>query len=310
MSKEFVWVERYRPETVSDLILPAELKAQFEKFVEDGDMPNLLLVGPRGMGKTSAALAVLNQIGVDYIKINGSLERNMDMIRDRVQQFVSSVSFTDSRKFVLIDEADGLNPLTQPALKAFIEEFSHNAGFILTANHLNKIIPELQSRTSVVEFKIPEDELPKMCMAFMKRMEVILKDNDVSYEKAALAAFIKKWFPDWRRIINELQRYATKGTIDTGILAAVSDETVDSLIALMKAKDWNGTRQWVAENGGGSSQILRTFYDRAETMLKEAAKAEICVLLARYNFQGCFAVDQEVNNVGFFTEAMMAATWK
>lgn len=310
-TREFQWVEKYRPEKVEELILPSEMKAQFAKFVADGDMPNLLLVGPRGMGKTAATLAMIKTIGVDYIKINASLERNMDTIRERIAQFCSSVSFSGGRKFVILDEADGLLGDPQRALKGFIEEFSHNAGFILTANHLNKIIVELQSRCAVVEFRIPNSEKPKLAMEFMKRMEVILEAEGVKYDRKALAAFIQKWFPDWRRILNELQRYAAGGAIDTGILAVLSDATIDELIGYLKKKEFSNLRKWIGENSDSGAQTLfRSFYDRASSQLTGPALAEVVLIIAKYGFQSAFAVDQEINAAAAFTEVMMAASWK
>lgn len=310
-TKEFTWVEKYRPTKVDDLILPADLKSQFKKFVVDRDFPNILLAGPRGMGKTSVALALMNELGSDYIKVNGSLERNIDTIRDRVAQFCSSVSFTDGRKYVILDEADGLNPLTQPALKAFIEEFSHNAGFILTANHLSKIIPELQSRCSVVEFKIPNAEKPTLAMTFMKRMASILDAEGVTYDKKALAAFIQKWFPDWRRMLNELQRYSTKGTVDTGVLASLSDSTVAELIGFMKKKEFSSVRKWVTENADVSStELFKAFYEQSASQFTAAAVPEVVLILAKYGFQSAFAVDQEINTAAALVEIMLSVSWK
>jgi DNA polymerase III delta prime subunit len=311
-TNEFVWVEKWRPTKVSEVILPADLKATFQKFAENGDFPNLILAGPRGMGKTSVAKALINEIGADMLFINGSKERNIDTIRDKVEQFVTTVSFTGGRKYVLIDEADGLNPITQPALKAFIEEVSHNAGFILTANHLNRIIPELQSRNAVVEFKIPSSEKPKLAMEFMKKLCQILDQEGVSYEKPVVAALIQKWFPDWRRVINQTQFYATKHkSIDNGILANISDASIDALVDLMKKKDFTGVRKWIAENSDTPGPVIfRAFYDKAGTLFTPASAPEMIISFAKYGFQATFAVDQEVNTAGALAEAMLVAEWK
>jgi DNA polymerase III delta prime subunit len=309
-SNEFEWVQKYRPAKIEDIILPAEIKAQFLKFVADGDFQNLLLSGPRGMGKTTAALSLIAAVNGDFIKINGSLERNIDTIRDKVMQFVSTVSFTGGRKYVLIDEADGLNPITQPALKAFIEEFSHNACFILTCNHIGKIIPELQSRCTTIEYRIPSAEKPVLAMAFMKRLCEILDTEGVGYEKKALAALIQRQFPDWRKVLNDVQRYATKGTIDTGILANMSNESIDQLIGFLKKKDFTAVRKWVTEEAGESSAqaVFRTIYDRAP--FTPAALAEVVLIFAKYGFQSAFAVDQEINTAAALVEVMMVAAWK
>jgi DNA polymerase III delta prime subunit len=311
LSNEFLWVEKYRPERVEDVILPAELKATFLKFQKDGDCPNLLLAGPKGMGKTSVAKALVRGIGSDLFFINGSLERNIDTVRERVAQFVSTVSFTGGRKFVMIDEADGLNVLTQPALKAFMEEFSHNAGFILTANHLPKVIPELQSRCSVIDFKIPTSEKAGMAMAFMKRVEEILTAEGVSFERKAIAALIQKWFPDWRRVLNELQRYSTKGAIDSGVLATLSDTSIDELTGYMKKNDFSSVRKWVAENADSSTQaVLRSFYDKMSGMFTSSSIPEIALVIGKYNFQAAFAIDHEINLSAALLEIMAGAQWK
>lgn len=311
MSAEFVWAEKYRPTKVKDVILPASLKAEFLKFETDGDFPNLLLVGPKGMGKTSVAKALVTGIGADMYFINGSLQRNIDTIREQVAQFVSSVSFTSGRKYVMIDEADGLNVLTQPALKAFIEEFSHNAGFILTANNLSRVIVELQSRCSVVDFRIPAAEKPAIAMAFMKRLEEILTAEGVGFERKALAALIQKHFPDWRRVLNEAQRYATRGTIDSGVLATITDESMDQLVSYMKKKEFTGVRKWISENSDQSAQALfRAFYDKSASMFTSASIPEVVLILAKYGFQSTHAVDQEVNTAAALLEVLLTAQWK
>jgi DNA polymerase III delta prime subunit len=310
-SNEFEWVQKYRPSKVEDIILPAEIKDTFLKFAEKGDFQNMLLAGPRGMGKTTAALALVAAVGGDFLKINASLERNIDTLRDKVLQFVTTVSFTGGRKYVILDEADGLSPLTQQALKGFIEEFSHNACFILTANHIGKIIPEIsQSRMTVIEYKIPSAERPVLAMAFMKRLCEILDAENVTYEKKALSALIMRHFPDWRRVLNEVQRYASKGPINTGILANMSNESIDQLIGFLKKKDFTAVRKWVTEEAGESSAqaVFRTIYDRAP--FTPATLAEVVLIFAKYGFQSAFAVDQEINTAAALVEVMMVAAWK
>lgn len=310
----FVWVEKFRPQKVSEVILPTDLKNLFVNMVQQGDFPSLLLAGPKGMGKTSIAKAMITELGADILIINASLERSIDVIRDRVAQFVSTISFTSeaSRKYVLLDEADGLTPDAQKSLKAFTEEFSHNAGFILTANHLAKIIPELQSRCSVVEFKIPSSEKPKIAMEFMKRLMFILGEEGVSFDKAVLASLIQKWFPDWRRILNEVQRYSTQhGAIDNGILANLSETSIDQLVELMKKKDFTGVRKWVAENSDTPGPVVfRAFYDRASSLFSPSSVPEMTIAFAKYGYQAVFSVDQEVNTAAALAEAMLIAEWK
>lgn len=310
-TKEFLFVEKYRPNRIEDCILPTDTKASFAKFVEQKNIPNLLLIGTPGIGKTTVAKAMIHELGSDCIVINGSLDRNMDMLRDRVAQFVSSVSFADGRKYVIIDEADGLSPLVQPALRAFMEEFSHNAGFILTANHVSKIVPALRSRCSEIDFQIKATDRPKMAMAFMKRAEGILTQEGIEYDKKALAALIQKYFPDWRRALNELQLYSSHGKIDTGILANLEEVTISELIGFLKRKEFSNVRKWIAENADQSSQTLfRKFYDQASDLFTPSSVPEVVLILAKYGYQSNFSVDQEINTAAAFVELMLSASWK
>ena len=263
MQDDFLWVEKYRPQTVSDTILPDDLKTTFQQFVDQNNVPNLLLTGRAGVGKTTVAKAMLNQIGADFITINGSMNGNIDTLRIDISNFASSVSFTGGRKYVILDEADYLNAnSTQPALRNFMEEFSKNCGFILTCNFKNRIIEPLHSRCSVVEFNISNKDKPKIAADFFKRVCGILDDEGIQYDKKSVAEVVQLYFPDWRRVLNELQRYGSTGRIDAGILASKSSDNISSLISLMKEKNFTAARKWVAENSDIDSAVLyRQLYD-------------------------------------------------
>jgi replication factor C small subunit len=310
---EFVWAQKYRPKRIDDVVLPTHIKNTFQKFADTGDVPNLLLVGPSGIGKTTVAKALLDQIGADVMVVNGSLDRNIDMLRDRVSQFVTTVSFTQGRKFVLIDEADGLSPTVQPALRAFIEDFSHNAGFVFTANHLSRIVPALQSRCSVVEFRIEKSEAPLLAREFMTRAMRILENEGVEYEKKPLAALIQRWFPDWRRVLMELQRYSASGKIDSGILVNLDEKAIGELIGFMKRKEFSNVRRWIGENSDVSSQVLfRRFYDNSVDLFVPQFVPTLVLILARYGFQATQAVDPEINTAACLAEVMLegSTSWK
>lgn len=309
---DFLWVEMYRPPTVADTILPQSLKEVFQKFVDDGAIPNLLLTGKAGMGKTTIAKAMLEQLGCDYITINGSLNGNIDTLRNDIQQFASSVSLSGGRKYVILDEADYLNPnSTQPALRNFMEEFSKNCGFILTCNYKNRIIPELHSRCSVVEFKIPSAERPKLAAKFFKRIVDILNSQNVEFEDKAVAAVVEKHFPDFRRTLNELQRYAATGRIDAGILVNHSDFSLKELIGYMKAKDFTNVRKWVAMNVDVDPGVLfRKFYDTAADNLKASSIPQLVLITADYQYKQAFVADLEINTVAFLTEVMVECEFK
>ena len=232
---DILWVEKYRPQTILDCILPNELKSTFQKFVENEEIPNLLLTGTAGVGKTTVAKAMLEEIGCTYMMINGSEESGIDTLRTKIKNFASTVSMDGKRKYVILDEADYLNPQsTQPALRGFIEEFSKNCGFILTCNFRNRIIEPLHSRCSTVEFRIPNEQKPKLAMNFMKRVQDILEKENVTYNQKVVADVIGKFFPDWRRCLNELQRYSATGSIDAGILVNLSDTSIKELVSFIR----------------------------------------------------------------------------
>ena len=307
MLDEFLWVEKYRPATIQDTILPDNLKQTFQEFVNQGNIPNLLLSGSAGCGKTTVARAMLEELGCDYIVINGSLNGNIDMLRNEIMQFASSVSLMGGRKYVILDEADYLNPnSTQPALRNFMEEFSRNCGFILTCNFKNRIIEPLQSRCSVVEFKIKKTDLPALASQMMKRLMHILDTESVVYDKAVLAELIKKHYPDWRRVINELQRYSATGKIDSGLLANITESSYKDLIRFLKEKDFTNTRKWVAENiDTDATAIFRTLYDTASMYVSKNSVPGLVLILAKYQYQSAFVADHEINLMACLTEMMI-----
>ena len=312
MLQDFLWVEKYRPKTVEDTILPADLKATFQQFVEQKNVPNLILTGGPGVGKTTIAKAMLEELGCTYIVINGSMNGNIDTLRNEIKNFASTVSFSGGRKYVILDEADYLNPQsTQPALRNFMEEFSANCGFILTCNFLNRIIAPLHSRCSVVQFKINAADKPKLAGRFMKRMTGILQKENVEFEEKVVAELIMKHFPDWRRVINELQRYSATGKIDTGILANISSDNFKSLVDRLKAKDFTGMRKWVAENLDNEPSVLfKRIFDNSNECLKADSVPRMVLLLADYQYKSAFVVDQEINFVAFLTEVMVDCEFK
>lgn len=308
IDNDFLWVEKYRPKTVADTILPPDLKATFQQFVDQGNILNLCLSGPPGVGKTTIAKAMLEELGSDYIVINGSLNGNIDTLRNEILNFASSVSLMGGRKYVIIDEADYLNAnSTQPALRNFMEEFSRNCGFILTCNFLNRIIEPLRSRCSIVNFKIDKKQMPKLAMQFMKRTQAILETENIEYEEPVLAQIITKHFPDWRRVLNELQRYATaNGKIDSGILANLQEVSLKSLIGYMKEKDFTNVRKWVGENSDADQSVVyRQFYDTAVQYVTKGTIPQLVLILGKYQYQAAFVADPEINLAAALVEIMV-----
>lgn len=303
-----LWVEKYRPKKISDCVLPADLKSTFQQFVDNKHVPNLLLTGSAGVGKTTVARAMLEELGCDYIVINGSMNGNIDTLRNDILQFASSVSFTGGRKYVILDEADYLNAnSTQPALRNFMEEYSGNCGFILTCNFKNRIIEPLHSRCSVIEFKIAKADVPKLAAQFFRRVESILTGEGVQYDKAVVAEVVKKHIPDWRRVLNELQRYSTTGKIDSGILVSLSDENFKKLIGSLKSKNFNEMRKWVVENSDSSSVVFRKVYDTMHDFLKPGSIPQVVLLIADYQYKAAFVADHEINLAAFLTNLMVEA---
>lgn len=308
----FLWVEKYRPKTIGDTILPADLKQTFQQFVDDQNIPNLLLSGKAGTGKTTVARAMLEELGCDYIVINGSMNGNIDTLRNDISSFASSVSLSGGRKYVILDEADYLNAnSTQPALRNFMEEFSNNCGFILTCNFRNRIIEPLHSRCSVIEFKIPNKEKPKLAAQFFKRVIDILAQEGVTVDQKAVAAVVEKHFPDFRRTLNELQRYSATGSIDAGILVNMNDNSLKELLGYLKTKDFTHVRKWVGENVDvDPTTLFRKFYDAANEHFKPTAIPQLVLLIAEYQYKQAFVADSEVNMVAFLTEVMVECEFK
>jgi len=303
---EFLWVEKYRPKRISECILPTNLKVVFQEFVNKKNIPNLLLTGSPGVGKTTVARAMLEEVNADYIVINGSMNGNIDTLRNEIMQFASTVSFTGGRKYVILDEADYLNPnSTQPALRNFMEEFSNNCGFIVTCNFKNRIIDPLHSRCSVVDFNIPKDEKMKLASQFLNRVNGILVHEDVDFDKKVVAELITKHFPDWRRVLNELQRYSATGSIDSGLLAENGDGSIKELVEHLKAKSFTEMRKWVAQNNDiDTTALFRKLYDTASTYLEARSVPQLVLLLADYQHKAAFVADHEINMVACFTEIM------
>ncbi len=306
-SEDFLWTEKFRPKTIEQCILPVELKQTFQQFVNDRNIPNLLLTGKPGVGKTTVARAMLEQLECDYIIINGSLYGNIDTLRNDIMTFASTVSFSGGRKYVIIDEADFLNPnSTQPALRNFMEEFSRNCGFILTCNFKNRILEPIHSRCSVVDFNIPTSERPRLAAQFFKRAMSILEEQNVEYDQKAVAEVVQQYFPDWRRVLNELQRYSATGKIDSGILNSMSDETMKSLVNSMKNRKYSEVRLWVAEHLDiDPNTLFRKFYDYSNELFEKDSIPQLVVLLADYSYKQGFVADQEINTVACLTEIMV-----
>jgi DNA polymerase III delta prime subunit len=309
---EILWVEKYRPQTISDAILPFELKQTFQQFVDNQNCPNLLLSGSAGCGKTTVAKAMLEELGCTYMMINGSEESGIDVLRNKIKNFASTVSMDGKRKYVILDEADYLNPQsTQPALRGFIEEFSKNCGFILTCNFKNRIIEPLHSRCSSIEFRIPKEEKPQLAMEFMNRLEVILNNEQIHYDKKVVASLIQKFFPDWRRVLNELQRYSASGTIDAGILVNLSEDSIKELLTFLKSKEFSNVRRWIVNNlDNDPSRIYRRIYDSLYDNLVPSTIPHAVVILADYSYKSAFVADQEINLLACMTELMSQVKFK
>ena len=303
--EQFLWVEKYRPHTISDCILPEEVKTTFQQFIAKKEIPNLLLTGSAGTGKTTLARALCEELECDYIVINGSDEgRQIDTLRTKIRNFASAVSFEGKTKVVILDEADYLNrESVQPALRAFIETFSSNCRFIFTCNYINRIIGPLHSRTTVVDFKIAPSDRPQLAAKFLQRMGNILRSEGIEYSEKVLAELLMKYFPDYRRVINELQRYSVAGKIDEGVLSNFQEINAKQLIEALKDKDWKKMRQWVSNNVDTDPQgIFRQIYD---TLLPEIKSIpQLVLLIADYQYKAAFVADQEINLTACLTEIM------
>ena len=310
MEKSFLWVEEYRPRKISECILPVELKKYFESIVESGDIQNMLFSGTAGTGKTTVARALCEELNTDYIVINGSEESGIDVLRTKIKQFASTVSFTGNTKVVILDEADYLNPnSTQPALRGFIEEFANNCRFIFTCNFKNRIIQPLHSRCAVVEFKIPKEERIKVATDFHRRLGKILRTEGVITDQRVLAKVVEKHFPDFRRTLNELQRYAQSGSIDEGILTNIGEANMEELVQALKVKEWKKMRAWVVNNlDNDPASLFRKIYD---TLVPQTNQVPQLVLtIADYQYKSAFVSDQEINLVACLTEIMAGVEFK
>tara|TARA_Y100001951_G_scaffold103163_1_gene111385 strand:+ start:318 stop:1253 length:936 start_codon:yes stop_codon:yes gene_type:complete len=308
----FLWVEQYRPSDVSSCILPKNLKDTFSKFVVQGDVPNLILSGGSGVGKTTVAKAMLDELDCTHMMINGSEESGIDVLRTKIKNFASTVSLHGGRKYIILDEADYLNPQsTQPALRGFMEEFHKNCGFVLTCNYKNRLIEPLHSRCSVIEFTIPNSEKPKLASEFMKRVALILDEQKVKYDERVVAEVINKYFPDWRRILNELQRYAPSGTIDAGILVNIAEVNIKELMVSMKNKEFTNVRKWVVDNlDNDPVKLYRRIYDNLYNYVDGSSIPHVVVILADYQYKSAFSADQEINMLACLTEIMAKVNFK
>ena len=306
---DFLWVESYRPQTIEDCILPEGIKKTFSDFLAKGEIPNMLLAGPAGCGKTTVAKALCNELGVDFYVINGSDEgRFLDTVRNNAKNFASTVSLSSDakHKVIIIDEADNTTNDVQLLLRAFTEEFSRNCRFIFTCNYKNKIIEPLHSRCAVVEFAITNKDRPKIASRFFKRLGEILVKENIRYDDKVIVELVNKHFPDWRRVLNECQRYSVGGEIDSGILASFSDVKVNDLIKCLKEKNFTEVRKWVVSNlDNDSSVILRRVYDSLYESLVPASIPAAVLVIAKYLYQGSFVADQEINLLACLTEIMV-----
>ena len=304
---EFLWTEKYRPQTIDECILPNHIKKTFKDYIAQGELPTFLLTGTAGVGKTTVAKALCAEVGADYIFINGSDEgRSIDVLRTRVRDFASTVSLSDSPKMIIIDEADYMNAQSiQPALRAFIEEFSANCRFIFTCNYVNRIIEPLRSRCAVVDFKIDNKDKAELAGLFYKRVVQVLKNENIEFEPKVVAELITKHFPDYRRVLNELQRYASSGKIDSGILVNMTEQSFKELINFMKDKNFTEVRKWVGKNSDtDSTALFRNMYDAASNVMQPASIPELVLILAGYQYKAAFVADHEINTIACLTEIM------
>ena len=312
MNTDFLWVEQYRPKTIDDCILPDSLKTLFKSFIKKGELSNMLFSGTPGIGKTTVAKALCEEMNCDWIMINGSEEGGIDVLRNKIKNFASTVSLSGGKKVVILDEADYLNPQsTQPAMRGFVEEFHKNCRFILTCNFKNRIIEPLHSRFSNIEFKVNPKDKPKLASRLFERAVYILKEQNVSYEDKVLVELITKHFPDFRKLINELQRYSVSGSIDAGILVNVSDENLKTLVTHLKNKEFSDMRKWVVNNlDNDPVKIFRKIYDTLYTNLEPSTIPHAVLIIADYQYKSAFVADQEINLVACLTELMSQVKFK
>lgn len=307
MSESFLWVAKYRPKTVADCILPNRLKKSFQEYVDRKEIPNLMLTGSAGVGKTTVARAMCDEIGINHLYINASENRGIDVLRTTIRGYASTVSLTGGKKVIILDEADYMTPDAQAAMRGAIEEFAANCTFIFTCNFKSKLIDAIHSRCSVIDFALKNDEKAKMAMQLMKRMESILTEERVTYDKAVLAKIIEKYFPDYRRTLNELQRYSSSGSLDAGIVAQLSDvRKIGDLVKHLKEKNFGEMRKWcVANSDIEPARIYRKIYDGLYEYMKPSSIPQAVVTIGKYQYQAAFVADQEINLVACLTELMV-----
>ena len=306
---EFLWSEKYRPKKIDDCILPEDLKKTFKEYVNKGEIPNLLFYGTAGLGKTTVAKAMCEEVGCDYLFINGSSENGIDTFRNKITNYASSMSLSGGRKVIIIDESEYLNPNSvQPALRSAMEEFSTQCTFIFTCNYKNRIIEPLHSRFAAIEFKIPANQKAKIASQFFKRVEYILTAEKITYKREVVAEIIKKYFPDNRKILNELQKYSVTGNIDEGILAQVADADLQPLVNAMKSKDFTSVKKWCANNSDNDpDRIFRKIYDNMSEFLKPNSIPPVILILSKYQYQKAFCTDQEINLIACLVEILIEA---
>ena len=307
MTESLLWVEGYRPKTIDECILSETIKGTLSDLVKDEKIPNLMFTGPSGVGKTTAARAICEQTNSDYIIINGSDEgRMIDTLRTKLTQFCSTISLGGGRKVVIIDEADYMNPdSVQPAMRNFIEKFAENCSFIFTCNYKNRIIDPIHSRCAVVDFTLDKKEKPEIAMQFLNRCDQILTEHSIVYDKDVVAALINKHFPDFRRVINELQRYSTSGEINSGILANIGELNLNQLISALREKNFQNMRQWVVTNvDNDPATVYRKIYDKLYEVLEKSSIPQAVLIIADYQYKSAFVADQEVNLVACLVELM------
>ena len=311
--ENMIWAEKFRPKTIDECVLPESIKGLAKGLVASGNLPSLLFTGSAGVGKTTLAYAIANELGADFMKINASSEGNVDLIRTRLSQFASTVSFTDSKKITLLDEADGLTTVAQQALRGFIEEHSTNHSIIFTCNFVSKLIEPIRSRCKVIDFKISPVDKTKLAAQFCKRVYKILDAEGVKYQPQVVAELVLKKFPDFRSVLNELQGYSAGGSIDAGILLDLSDAIFDVLITALKNKKFNDMRKWVGEHSYiDSTELFKTFYDKASSKMQSKSLPETILLLGEYSYRSGFVANQEINTAAFLTALMLSDNieWK